>query len=310
MVDNSCLMERGMNRKFSLCLSALLAFSVASYGQANKGSTTPPPNPSTGPESTSDVGKYANWDQLSKAARPGDYLRGTVTVDGGTLPWDPIAVTVTCDEKPRYDTRTDVKGVFLITFPIATGPAKPDAQRSKAAQYIGCQIQAAVSGFQSSTITIPNRDLTDKPDIGVITLRQEEGAQGGSMSGTSQSAPKDAVKNFEKARAEWLDQKPDRAQHRSREGRPDLSPIRRGVVSTGETAGESESRGGPQLVFQGGGCGPEVRFALRTSCDPGRGGKKVARASGLHDALVRDRAARYAASLVLQRTGQHQPEKQ
>jgi tetratricopeptide (TPR) repeat protein len=33
------------------------------------------------------------------------------------------------------------------------------------------------------------------------------------MSGTSQSAPKDAVKNFEKARAEWLDQKPDRAQH-------------------------------------------------------------------------------------------------
>ncbi len=213
MVDNSCLMELGMKMKLSLCVSVLLAFSGAAYGQVNKGSTTPPPNPSTGPESTSDVGKYANWDQLSKAARPGDYLRGTVSVDGGALPWEPIAVTVRCDEKPRYETRTDVKGVFLITFTIATGPANPDAQRSMAAQYVGCQVQASLPGFQSSTITIPNRDLTDKPDIGVITLRQEEGALGGTMSRTSQAAPKDAVKNFEKARAEWLDQKPDRAQH-------------------------------------------------------------------------------------------------
>ena len=202
-----------MKTKLSLCVAALLAFGVAAYGQVNKGSTTPPPNPATGPESTSDVGKYANWDQLSKAARPGDYLRGTVSVEGGGLPWDPIAVNVTCDDKPTYDTRTDVKGVFLITFTTATGPAKPDAKRSKAAQYIGCQVQARLSGFQSSTITVPNRDLTDNPDIGVITLRQEEGAQGGAMSGTSQSAPKDAVKNYEKARAEWLDQKPDRAQH-------------------------------------------------------------------------------------------------
>jgi hypothetical protein len=148
-------MERGMKTKSSLCVSALLAFSVAAYGQMNKGSTTPPPNPSTGPESTSDVGKYANWDQLSKAARPGDYLRGTVNVEGGALPWEPIAVTVTCDEKPRCDTRTDVKGVFLITSTTTTGQAKPDAQRSTAAQYIGCQVQARLPGFQSSTITIP-----------------------------------------------------------------------------------------------------------------------------------------------------------
>src|SRR5271167_1359772 len=117
-----------MKTKLSLCVSALLAFSVAAYGQMNKGSTTPPPNSSTGPESTSDVGKYANWDQLSKAARPGDYLRGTVNVEGGTLPWDPIAVTVTCDEKPRYETRTDMKGVFMITSTVITGPIQPDAQ--------------------------------------------------------------------------------------------------------------------------------------------------------------------------------------
>jgi hypothetical protein len=215
MVDNSCLMERGMKTKSSLCVSAFLAFSVAACGQMPKGSTTPPPNPSTGPESTSDVGKYSNWDRLSKEARPGDYLRGTVTVEGGTLPWEPIAVTVTCDERPKYVAHTDMKGVFLITSPVVTGPSpvKPDAQRSMAAQYIGCQVRASLPGFQSSTITIPNRDLTDNPDIGAITLRHEEGAQAGAMSTTSQSAPRDAVRNFEKARTEWLDQKPDRAQH-------------------------------------------------------------------------------------------------
>jgi tetratricopeptide (TPR) repeat protein len=208
-----------MKVKLALCVTAFLTFSFAAYGQAKggsttSGSTTPPPNPSAGPASTSDIGKYANWDRLSKDARPGDYLRGLVSVQGGALPWEPIPVNVTCDEKPRYTTRTDVKGNFLITSTSITGstPVKPDAQRAMVAQFIGCQVRAALPGFQSSTITIPNRDIKDNADIGTISLRQEEGAQGGAMSNTSQSAPKDAVKSYDKARSEWLDQKPDKAQ--------------------------------------------------------------------------------------------------
>ncbi len=189
-----------------------MAFTVAAFGQA-KGSTTPAPNTSTGPASTSDVGKYANWDQLSKQAQPGDFLQGKVAVQGGELPWEPITVNVFCDGKPRFTTSADVKGEFMITSTSITGPGpvKPEAQKKMAMQYIGCQVQAALTGFESSTITVPNRDMTDNPDIGTITLSAEAGGTGG-MSSTSQSAPKDAVKSYQKARAEWLDQKPEKAQ--------------------------------------------------------------------------------------------------
>lgn len=201
-----------MKIRFSLFVSAFLIAGVASYGQT-KGSTTPPPNPATGPASTSDIGKYANWDQLSKQARPGDFLQGKVAVQGGDVPWEPITVNVTCDGTPRYTTRTDEKGEFLITSTSITGPGpvKPEAQKKMAMQYIGCQVQASLMGFQSSTITIPNRDMTDNPDIGTLTLHAEEGGASG-MSSTSRAAPKDAVKSYDKARAEWLDQKPEKAQ--------------------------------------------------------------------------------------------------
>jgi hypothetical protein len=67
-------------------------------------------------------------------------------------------------------------------------------------------------GFDSSQLPIANRDVLAHPNIGTITLKRESGAAGTALSTTTATAPKSAMKSFEKARSEWLNNKPDRAQ--------------------------------------------------------------------------------------------------
>jgi tetratricopeptide (TPR) repeat protein len=67
--------------------------------------------------------------------------------------------------------------------------------------------------FCPGSIPIANRNVSDTPNLGTITLRREAGSVDAAISSTSGSAPKDAVKSFQRARNEWLDNKPDRAQH-------------------------------------------------------------------------------------------------
>jgi hypothetical protein len=176
-----------MTAKLLTAIIAGFAVSLATFAQTTtKGSTTPPPNPTLGPESTSDVGKYANWERLAQQAPSGSYLLGEVKVEGAPV-WEPIAVTVTCDDKAPYTTRTDVKGLFRIISVDTTAktPVGAAAQRSMTSQYVGCQVRAHLAGFESNTLTIANRDATDDPNIGVITLRREEGARGAAVSSTS-----------------------------------------------------------------------------------------------------------------------------
>jgi Tfp pilus assembly protein PilF len=210
-----------MKTKLLFFLSAFLTFSVATYPQGTRGGGAPaggsgaPANTAAGTASTSDIGKYSNFDTLIKQGRPGDFLAGNVTVTGGALPWDAIPLTVNCDGKTVYTSNTDPKGNFVIA-PSGNGPsqvANTEAKPKFAAQFVGCAVQATLPGFDSSSLTIANRNMQDSPNIGTIALKREDGSTGGAVSATTESAPKDATKAFEKARQEWLDRKPDKAQH-------------------------------------------------------------------------------------------------
>jgi tetratricopeptide (TPR) repeat protein len=147
-----------------------------------------------------------------RSGRVGDYLSGNVTLLGGALPWDPIPVTVTCEGQARFTTTTDAKGNFVIApaQPAGSTTIKTDA-KPLAAQFVGCGVDAALPGFDSSPLTIANRNVLDSPNLGTITLRREEGASVAGLSSTTAAAPKDAAKSFDKARNEWLENKPDRA---------------------------------------------------------------------------------------------------
>ncbi len=167
-------------------------------------------------ESSTDVGKYANWDRLAAQQHGSLAFQGKVAVAAGQLPWDPIPVVVTCGEVTRYNTLTDPKGGFQISAVPRINevtPGKSDPKQQDPAQLIGCNVHAILEGFQSSTVTIANRSIVDNTDIGTITLQRDEKTPGAVVSATTASAPKDALKEFDKARSDFNNHHPDSAQH-------------------------------------------------------------------------------------------------
>jgi hypothetical protein len=118
-----------------------------------------------------------------------------------------------CDGKAKFTTTTDAHGDFVIARvqPVASTTII-GTEKSLVGQLVGCSVSAVLPGFDSSQLTIANRDVLAHPNIGTITLKRESGAAGTAVSTTTATAPKSAMKSFEKARSEWLDNKPDRAQ--------------------------------------------------------------------------------------------------
>lgn len=205
-----------MRSRYLLTISSILILNVALLGQAGKVPATSTANPAQGPEASSDVGKMANWNNLNNQGRSGDYLTGKVNVKDAAkepvLVWDPIPVSVSCDGQVKYTTTADAKGDFTIAPPThapGDSTAKTDLHPVTVAGFAGCSVSANLAGFTSTTLTIVNRSLVDTTNIGTIELKTESAQQ---SAASSASVPKDAMKAFEKARAEWLDNKPDRAQ--------------------------------------------------------------------------------------------------
>ncbi len=205
-----------MNTKLALLVVALFAVPGTCFAQGKPGGGAPPPTPAPNPGPTTTPGMpntNLNYDRIANAGRAGDHLKGNVILTGGALPWDPIPVTVACDGKTQFTTNTDSAGFFIVAHQEAPGSTTIQADlKPVATQYVGCVVSAVLPGFDSSQLTIPNRNLLDNPNIGTIKLTREEGNGGAALSNTSAAAPKDAMKSFEKARTEWLERKPDRAQ--------------------------------------------------------------------------------------------------
>jgi tetratricopeptide (TPR) repeat protein len=137
-------------------------------------------------------------------------------VDGAKPLWDVIPVVVSCDGKTRYNTTTDAKGGFGIAVDARLPDSevvktKSDLGRVTAAELVGCKVSAMLDGFESTSVTIANRDFNDDSDIGTVHLHQNEMATASSLSATTASASPDALKEFEKARADAADKHLDSA---------------------------------------------------------------------------------------------------
>jgi tetratricopeptide (TPR) repeat protein len=126
-----------------------------------------------------------------------------------------MLVSVDCKGSIVNSTQTDLQGRFVVTFSEThptpdTAPA--DAQRQMETKYEGCTVRGSVAGFRSSAVTITVKNLRDEPNLGTIMLSPEGRGGGTELSATTQTAPSNAMKAFEKARAEWLDQHADSAE--------------------------------------------------------------------------------------------------
>ncbi len=200
---------------FSFTLLLLLvAIPAEPCGAQTHVSTPAPPSTLTRPDSIQDSGFYNYWANMSAQGRAGGVLLGKLALEGEPLPWQPILIAVDCKGSVVNSTQTDLQGRFVITFATTHGtPGTPaDAQRQMETQYEGCLVRGSVAGFRSSAVTITARNLRDEPNLGTITLSPEVRGGGTELSTTTHAAPSNAMKAFEKARAEWLNQNPDGAE--------------------------------------------------------------------------------------------------
>lgn len=204
-----------------LLLTMGLALPAGNFAQGTKpgsgsGSGSKPASTGSSPtpaETSRLLNTNRDFETMLKMGHRGNFLVGGVKLENAALPWDPIPVTVTCNEKVSFTTSTDPKGNFVIAFPEPIGPTsvKADA-KPVASQFVGCGVDATLPGYDSSTLPIAPRNVADSPNLGTIILRREDRSANASVSSTTASASKDAAKSFERARSEWFDNKPDRAQ--------------------------------------------------------------------------------------------------
>jgi tetratricopeptide (TPR) repeat protein len=203
------------NLTITVLLTIGLVLSADSQGRAQASPSPSAASSTHNAEASSDVGKYSNWDQLSAHQHGSLSFQGKVVVAGGQLPWDPIPVVVTCGETTRYNTQTDVKGGFRIEAAPRESeitPGRTDSKLQGPAQLIGCTVHAILAGFQSTSLTIANRSIVDDADLGTITLQRDEKTPGAAASATTASAPKEALKEYDKARADANNHHLDSAQ--------------------------------------------------------------------------------------------------
>ena len=195
----------------------LLFFTLSTLAQR-----TPPQIPPQGPTASTitrpgsiqDSGLYNYWADMSTQGHVGGALLGKLAVQGGPLPWEPLLVTVTCNNKVEYTTQTDARGNFGIVgfkLPGALGNQE-DSQRQMETHLEGCLVHGAVSGFRSSEVAITRHMLRDDPNIGTITISRTGVNDATIVSRTTETASPKAIKLFEKARSEMMQGETDGAQ--------------------------------------------------------------------------------------------------
>ncbi len=165
------------------------------------------------PDSVQDAGLYGYWSHMTEQDRVDGALLGKVVVKDELLPWDPILVTVSCNGSTAYTAETDSKGDFAILPSRIPGELslQGDRKRQMQVHFEGCVLEASLTGFGSSTLTVTEDNLRDHPEVGTLTLTREFNTRGTAMSATSKTAPENAVKRWTKAGEEILANKVDRA---------------------------------------------------------------------------------------------------
>ncbi len=203
--------------KLQLLVTGMLSIACVPWARVQAQASNPSSmTNSGGAEAVSPIGKYANMDQLMNHQTGSLQFFGKVAMAAGKLPWDPIPVVVTCAGATRYNTVADPKGAFYIVPPARSSEVisqKKDPAHAAPSELVGCSVMAQVEGFTSTRLTIANRTIEDDPSIGTITLTPDERAAGSSLSATTNSAPPDALKEFDKAHNDDLDKHFDGAKH-------------------------------------------------------------------------------------------------
>jgi tetratricopeptide (TPR) repeat protein len=190
---------------------SVFVLSISSPAQSSMSATwsnTSPPSPgiNTGqanPSST--IGPSSN----------SIYLHGRVVMDDNSeLPMN-VVIEKTCNGHTSALTYADRKGRFTVSLSgdaaakyadasydarSSGNPNQPGAvQTVRKPSLVNCDLRASYPGFLSDHVSISSSRALDNPDLGTFILHKTGSAPPSTISATFLSAPKDAMKNYQKA---------------------------------------------------------------------------------------------------------------
>jgi tetratricopeptide (TPR) repeat protein len=202
----------GLGLVFGLCLGQ-----KTTTGGTTSGSKTTSRSESN---TSSPLGQGGPFQQERRAI----FLSGKVLMQDGAPPPEHVVIERVCNGVARPEGYADSKGRFSIqlgrqsaVFSDASVSESADrafggmnSQTNAAGSsgglaggiserdLMGCEIRAALPGYQSSAVSLSGRKLLDDPNIGTIILHRLANVDGSTVSFTSMKAPKDARKAYEK----------------------------------------------------------------------------------------------------------------
>ncbi|MGA3190312.1 MAG: tetratricopeptide repeat protein [Bryobacteraceae bacterium] len=160
------------------------------------------------------------------------FFSGTVTLQDGSKPPEPVRIQRVCKGSARDETQTDSKGQFSFkvvaggnetsTADSAQASKPPDLNRpyGQSTYYSNplttalrdCEVQAVLAGFWSERVSIALKNTLDDTRIGTIILHPVSPGQALTVSATTLAAPPNAAKAYEKGASAMREQHWDAAQ--------------------------------------------------------------------------------------------------
>ena len=163
-------------------------------------------------------------------------VTGRVTMEDGAPVPDAAGVELICNAQIRKRVKPYANGDFMVvlgddssdTLDIATprnmattgAGATPSMARKEQAlggedvgrfDFSGCELRAAMPGYQSNLITLGPRRRLDKSEVGQLVLRRVGAVDAVMVSANTVAAPSRARAAFDNARREAHKEKPDHA---------------------------------------------------------------------------------------------------
>jgi Flp pilus assembly protein TadD len=132
---------------------------------------------------------------------PQTTLTGKVTMEDGSAPPGPVLIQRFCaDGTVLALAATDLKGRYSTDLSAHYGEGV-GGRSTGINPLVGCKLRAVLGGYSSDEVDLAKAKLASSNDMGKLVLHKHEGGGGGvAISETTQAAPKDARKNYDKGR--------------------------------------------------------------------------------------------------------------
>ncbi len=205
---------------------------ASAFGQA-KGTPSPPPTGTGGTATgtTATPTRPTTTTPTSPTQQPATiitqpvFISGRVMLEDGTPPPEAATIETVCNGRAHGEGYTDSKGYFALELggrngmimdasefgsftslsptsgSTTGGSSSPfgNAADSPDRKYLGCDLQAKLSGYRSQTVSLAGRRAMDDPNVGTILMHRNGPAEEGkTVSMISLAAPKDARKAYDK----------------------------------------------------------------------------------------------------------------